>query len=137
MNPESTAGNNFNNLGAGTVTRSNNGEGGEPATKADVAPVKADVTAVRSEMAAKIDMAVTKLEFKIEDSINVAKQEMIEHMDKKFGEYIDHVDAVFGEIKTSREEQSALAQHSQDHSDRLDDHEKRIGKLETGVGGRV
>ncbi|MBI4179265.1 hypothetical protein HY522_07580 [bacterium] len=101
--------------------------------KADVAAVKADVGALRSE----VDRAVMKLEFKIDDSIKDAKQEVIEHMDKKFGEYINHVDAVFGEFKIMREEQAFIAQHSQDHSDRLDDHDNRIGALEKKVAGRA
>ena len=74
---------------------------------------------------------------KIDDSIKDAKQDLIEHMDKKIGEFVNHVDAVFVEIKTSREEQSALAQHSQDHDDRIENHDKRITKLEVKVGGRA
>ncbi len=106
------------------------------AVKSDLAVVKSDVGAVKADVAAlRSEMAVMKsvLEFKIEDS----KEKMIDHMDKKFGEYVSHVDAVFGEIKTIREEQVFIAQHSHDHADRIGDHDKRITRLEVTVGGRA
>ncbi len=94
---------------------------------------KADLIAIRSEMATNMALMNSRLEFKIEDSTKTAKQEMIEHIDK----FVNHVDAVFVEIKTFREEQAAIAHNSNEHADRLDDHDKRIGKLETRVGGRA
>ena len=100
----------------------------EPATKADVSAVieymdkKFGELASRNEL--KIDVA--RLEFKIED----AQRENREHIDKKFGEFISHVDAVFQDVKTIREEQAAISHHVVEHGERLENHEKRIVRIE-------
>ena len=58
-----------------------------------------------------------------------------EKLEKKLTEFkseiLDAVDAVMGEIIKSREEQILASSKLSEHSDKLENHEDRIGKLET------
>ncbi len=125
-------------------SRSKNGK--EAATKDDIKSVRDELHIVRDDIKADLKAVIThmdknlaefatrnelkvevsRLEFKIED----AKRETLGYMDKKFGQFVSHVDSVFLEIKTSREEQAAMGHQIAGHGDRLDDHEKRIEKIE-------
>ena len=84
------------------------GNGKEPATKADVSAVIEYMDGKFGELASRneLKIGVARLEFKIED----AKQETIEHMDKKFAEAFSHLDALCQEVHAMRIEQTAFLQ---------------------------
>jgi chromosome segregation ATPase len=64
-------------------------------------------------------------------------KEKIEKIDNKINflptkeEYFGSMDKLMGEVKAIRESQETSGNQLADHSDKLENHEERIGKLET------
>lgn len=66
--------------------------------------------------------------------IHFLKTEFVEHLKQVFvtkEEFITRFDAVMYELQAIREEMAAITYRSREHSDQLDDHEKRLIQLET------
>lgn len=74
-----------------------------------------------------------------EDLNNFATRDNLAHAFEKFdgqmvefrNDILDHVDAVYKELKDMREEQSIYVHSQMRQDEKLENHEKRIKKLET------
>ncbi len=62
------------------------------------------------------------------------QEDIVSKMVKFKSEILDAVDAVMGEIIKSREEQIVASSQLSAHTDKIENHEERIGNLETKVG---
>lgn len=74
------------------------------------------------------DVVERKLEEKLEEKLD-------EKLEEKFSQFRDElytkIDPVLEEVMANRDERTIISHHVSDHGDRLDDHEKRIQRLET------
>lgn len=53
--------------------------------------------------------------------------------DQKLDKVITILDSIVGELQATRQELITLSQHSSDHTDKLQDHEHRITRLESTI----
>jgi len=93
-----------------------------PATKTFV---KKTVEEAKIELTGKIEETRTELTGKIE---NLQKE-----MGAKHNEVMDKLDSIAGSIKKFDEEQTALSYRVSEHTDQLENHEKKIKKIEKTI----
>jgi len=82
------------------------------------------------------DVVERKLEEKLEEKLEQKLEEKLdEKLEEKFSQFKDElytkIDPVLEEVMANRDERTIISHHVSDHGDRLDDHEKRIQRLET------
>lgn len=100
--------------------------------------VKEAVDKAKNEITEAMDILQKDLQSRIEDSETRLEARLNESMDNKLDSKIgqlrsdifEKLDEISGDIKTFQEEHTVLSMHSSEHYDKLEDHEKRITKLE-------
>ena len=69
----------------------------------------------------------------LQDSQDDIKETFENKLTEFKSDILDAVDAVMGELRGSREEQTVMSGQLSGYSDKLENHEERIGKLEKKV----
>jgi len=66
----------------------------------------------------------------VEDAVDNLHQEMKQEMKENHNEVMNKLDSIAGSIEKFDEEQTALSYRVSEHTDQLENHEKRIKKIE-------
>lgn len=87
----------------------------------------------KDEITEAMDILQKYLQSRIEDSETRLNESIDEKISRSQNTIIEKLDEISGDIKAFQEEHAVLSMHSSENYDQLQNHEKRIIKIETAL----